>query len=211
MSECVWHCVCLQQKGVLKNTFVFYNSDHGEARMLATELLFLCAPCSPHTLHLTSLPTLRLSLGAIQPTGTYVHKCTVCSGTVRQTLVCHFVWGEGLLYSSPSSQGEKRQPYDEDIRVPLIVRGPGIKPNTKASPIALSIDMASGARCHITRHCQPPMTASLLTVEEVILCHLLLSLQFPTFLDLAGVQPQEDLDGRSLKSIFLGQEEEEVL
>ena len=55
------------------------------------------------------------------------------------------------------------------------------------------------------------MTASLLTVEEVILCRLLLSLQFPTFLDLAGVQPQEDLDGRSLKSIFLGKEEEEVL
>ena len=34
--------------------------------------------------------------------------------------------------------------------------------------------------------------------------------QFPTFLDLAGVQPPEDLDGRSLKSIVLGKEEAEV-
>ncbi|CAI8002580.1 N-acetylglucosamine-6-sulfatase [Geodia barretti] len=39
-------------------------------------------------------------------------------------------------------QGEKRQPYEEDIRVPLIVRGPGIKPNTTTQALALSIDMA---------------------------------------------------------------------
>jgi N-acetylglucosamine-6-sulfatase len=40
-------------------------------------------------------------------------------------------------------QGEKRQPYEEDIRVPLIVRGPGIKPNTTTQALALSIDMAA--------------------------------------------------------------------
>jgi N-acetylglucosamine-6-sulfatase len=39
-------------------------------------------------------------------------------------------------------QGEKRQPYDEDIRVPLIVRGPGIKPNSATQVLALNIDMA---------------------------------------------------------------------
>lgn len=38
-------------------------------------------------------------------------------------------------------KGEKRQPYDEDIRVPLIVRGPGIKPNSVTSALALNIDM----------------------------------------------------------------------
>ena len=41
-----------------------------------------------------------------------------------------------------------------------------------------------------------------------VVCCSLVSLQFPTFLDLAGVQAEEDLDGRSLKSIFLGEEEE---
>ena len=33
-------------------------------------------------------------------------------------------------------------------------------------------------------------------------------LQFPTFLDLAGVPAEDDLDGRSLKNIFLGREDE---
>lgn len=38
------------------------------------------------------------------------------------------------------AQGEKRQIYDENIRVPLIVRGPGVKPyNTSA--VALNIDL----------------------------------------------------------------------
>jgi N-acetylglucosamine-6-sulfatase len=38
-------------------------------------------------------------------------------------------------------QGEKRQPYEEDIRVPLIVRGPNVAPDTRTSSIALSIDL----------------------------------------------------------------------
>lgn len=38
-------------------------------------------------------------------------------------------------------KGEKRQPYDEDIRVPLVVRGPGIKPNSRTPALALNIDM----------------------------------------------------------------------
>lgn len=41
------------------------------------------------------------------------------------------------------TQGEKRQPYEEDIRVPLIVRGPGIKPNSTTQALALSIDMVT--------------------------------------------------------------------
>ena len=38
-------------------------------------------------------------------------------------------------------QGEKRQPYDENIRVPLIVRGPGVPKNATTSSVALNIDM----------------------------------------------------------------------
>jgi N-acetylglucosamine-6-sulfatase len=41
-----------------------------------------------------------------------------------------------------SQKGEKRQPYEEDIRVPLIVRGPGIKPNSSTAALALNIDLA---------------------------------------------------------------------
>jgi len=38
-------------------------------------------------------------------------------------------------------QGEKRQPYETDIRIPLIVRGPGIPKNVKLTDIALTIDL----------------------------------------------------------------------
>ncbi|XP_064385928.1 N-acetylglucosamine-6-sulfatase-like [Halichondria panicea] len=66
----------LESEGILDNTFIFYNSDHGY--------------------HL---------------------------GQFNQ-------------------RGEKRQVYDENIRVPLIVRGPGIAPNTVTEALALNIDMA---------------------------------------------------------------------
>jgi N-acetylglucosamine-6-sulfatase len=42
-----------------------------------------------------------------------------------------------------NQQGEKRQPYDEDIRVPLIVRGPGVARNSKTEMIGLNIDLVS--------------------------------------------------------------------
>ena len=42
-----------------------------------------------------------------------------------------------------NQQGEKRQPYDEDIRVPLIVRGPGVTANTSTNALALNIDLVS--------------------------------------------------------------------
>ena len=39
------------------------------------------------------------------------------------------------------TQEDKRQPYEEDIQVPLIVRGPNVAPNSHTSSIALSIDL----------------------------------------------------------------------
>ena len=38
-------------------------------------------------------------------------------------------------------QGEKRQPYDEDIRVPLIVRGPKVPRDMNTDALALNIDL----------------------------------------------------------------------
>ena len=40
-----------------------------------------------------------------------------------------------------NQQGEKRQPYDEDIRVPFIVRGPGVPANKTTKALALNIDL----------------------------------------------------------------------
>ncbi|KAH9508518.1 hypothetical protein Btru_055406 [Bulinus truncatus] len=37
---------------------------------------------------------------------------------------------------------DKRQPYDFDIQVPLMVRGPGIKPNTTSEELIMTVDLA---------------------------------------------------------------------
>ena len=50
-------------------------------------------------------------------------------------------------------QGEKRQIYEENIRVPLIVRGPGVKSNAMTTSVALNIDLVSGKHTYINfRH-----------------------------------------------------------
>ncbi|GFS00117.1 N-acetylglucosamine-6-sulfatase-like [Elysia marginata] len=41
-----------------------------------------------------------------------------------------------------SLPNDKRQPYEFDIRVPLIVRGPGIKPNTTSEESVTNVDLA---------------------------------------------------------------------
>ena len=57
---------------------------------------------------------------------------------------------------------DKRQPYEFDIRVPLIVRGPGVPANATSRAPAALVDMA------------------------------------PTFLDMAGLPPDDGHDGLSL-------------
>ena len=53
-------------------------------------------------------------------------------------------------------QGEKRQPYEEDIRVPLIVRGPGVKSNSKTDALALSIDLVGADFTQYNLTCKLP-------------------------------------------------------
>ena len=42
----------------------------------------------------------------------------------------------------PSLPYDKRQMYDFDLRVPLLVRGPGIKPGTQSIAPVISVDLA---------------------------------------------------------------------
>ena len=66
--------------------------------------------------------------------------CRLPLGTVQAAGILYITtWAVGTNYHCP--QGEKRQLYDEDIRVPLIVRGPGIKLNSTTQALALSIYM----------------------------------------------------------------------
>ena len=77
----------------------------------------------------------------------------------------------------------------------MIVRGPNVAPDTHTSSIALSIDLVSGVK--IVWH------------VVVVYCSLVV-VQYPTFLDLAGVDIPDSVDGRSLKNIITGQKEANV-
>ena len=68
----------------------------------------------------------------------------------------------------------KEKPYEESIRMPLLVRGPLVKP----PPVG-----------------QPPLSTDKLTLNTDF---------FPTFTDLAGVPTPEYVDGRSLRPVLEG-------
>ena len=55
-----------------------------------------------------------------------------------------------------------QHPFESDVHIPFMARGPGIKPGTRMSQIASNIDIG------------------------------------PTFLDIAGVPPNPEHDGKSL-------------
>lgn len=170
----------------------------------------MCTLFTTHTLHLTSLPTLRLPLGAVQPTGTYVgvrYAVALSSKHLSVTLS----GGRGFFTPPPPHRVRNASLMMRTSASPSLCMAQALSQIQGHLPLLSALTWQVVHRCRITRHCQHPLMASLLTAEEVTLRRLLLSLQFPTFLDLAGVQPLEDLDGRSLKSIFLGREEEEVL
>lgn len=116
---------------------------------------------------------LRLeSLLSVDDLVTAVFQALEHQGLINNTFI-FYNSDHGYHLGQFNQQGEKRQPYEEDIRVPLIVRGPGVKSNSKTDALALSIDLA------------------------------------PTFLDLAGWPLPDDMDGESLKSVILGEEEAE--
>ena len=101
----------LQKNGLLNNTYIIYNSDHG------------------------NLITVHVLLSARSIALSFIDSLLPLS-----FLCC---LDSGYHLGQFNQQGEKRQPYDEDIRVPLIVYGPGIAPNTTTTALALNIDIVS--------------------------------------------------------------------
>ncbi|XP_065198698.1 N-acetylglucosamine-6-sulfatase-like [Sycon ciliatum] len=91
---------------------------------------------------------------------------TLQTGGVLDNTYIFYNSDHGYHLGQFNQQGEKRQPYDEDIRVPLIVRGPGVVKGQKTPRIALNIDLA------------------------------------PTFIELAGGEVPDDMDGRSLRPVL---------
>ncbi|KAJ8712694.1 hypothetical protein PYW08_007998 [Mythimna loreyi] len=53
-----------------------------------------------------------------------------------------FTSDNGYHVGQFSQMYDKRQPYESDIKVPLLIRGPGIKPNSSNSQPVLNVDLA---------------------------------------------------------------------
>ncbi|KAB7507689.1 Extracellular sulfatase Sulf-1 [Armadillidium nasatum] len=78
-----------------------------------------------------------------------------------------FTSDHGYHLGQFSMPRDKREPYEFDIRVPLLVRGPGISEGAEISDVVTNIDLA------------------------------------PTFLELAGLEAPQNMDGVSFKSYLL--------
>jgi len=78
--------------------------------------------------------------------------------------------GDNGFFMGEHRRGDKRLAYEESLRIPLLMCGPGVaKPGSTREQMVLNIDMA------------------------------------PTLLDLAGVKPAAQMQGRSFKPILAGE------
>ncbi len=81
-----------------------------------------------------------------------------------------FTSDNGILLGQHRHFGVKYFPYEENVRVPLVVRGPGVEPGARSPALVSNVDLA------------------------------------PTILDIAGVAPPREPDGRSLLPLLLDEE-----
>ncbi len=63
------------------------------------------------------------------------------TGTLQNTLVI-FVSDNGYFYGEHRFPTGKNQPYEEAIRIPLLIRGPGFPPGANVDQLAANIDLA---------------------------------------------------------------------
>ncbi|WP_157268617.1 sulfatase family protein [Azohydromonas aeria] len=89
------------------------------------------------------------------------------TGELANTYI-FFTSDNGFHQGQHRLKAGKGWPYEEDIRVPLIVRGPGIPAGRKVAQLSGNVDYA------------------------------------PTFAAIAGIQPPDFVDGRSLLPLFSG-------
>lgn len=61
-------------------------------------------------------------------------------GQLKNTILV-FAGDNGYMHGE-HGQGDKRQAYNESMRIPLIMRGPGIKPGSTVEEIVLNLDIA---------------------------------------------------------------------
>jgi N-acetylglucosamine-6-sulfatase len=94
-------------------------------------------------------------------------------GVLNNTYVV-FTSDNGFHFGEHRIKSGKEKPYEESIRMPLLIRGPGVEP----PPVG-----------------QPRLSTDKLTLNTDF---------FPTFTDLAGVTTPGYVDGRSLRSVLEG-------
>jgi N-acetylglucosamine-6-sulfatase len=97
------------------------------------------------------------------------------AGVMNNTYI-FFTSDNGWFHGEHRVPSEKYRPYEEDIRVPLVVRGPGVAPGCAIGDLT----------------CR---TTSKLALNTDY---------FPTFTELAGTQTPSYVDGRSLMPVLLG-------
>ena len=83
------------------------------------------------------------------PRGTQVHlhdstvdTAALCRAPITTSLHQRYTSDHGFHLGEMSMPYFKCQPYDTDLRVPFLIRGPGIQPGRRVSAIGLNVDIA---------------------------------------------------------------------